>query len=144
MVQYHIHKTKSQHISCLTGRKRCIFRRKKSALLLTKYVLEQKSFQIQRFNIHEKSKWAEHHKKIKQIKKKRYWYYSLVGTDSVVGTDIVIISNDKTLLLLFFLFYYIFFRWDDFPSIFHRECELLSSEEMFITLQILVFLIRST
>ena len=80
----------------------------------------------------------------KKKKKKRYWYYSLVGTDSVVGTDIVIISNDKTLLLLFFLFYSIFFRWDDFPSIFHRECELLSSEEMFITLQILVFLIRST
>ena len=73
------------------------------------------------------------------------WYYSLVGIYSVVGTDIVIISNDKTLLLLlFFLFYSIFFRWDDFPSIFHRECELLSSEEMFITLQILVFLIRST
>ena len=144
MVQYHIHKTKSQHISCLTGRKRYILRGKKSGLLLTKYVLEQKSFQIQRFNIHEKSKWAEHHKKIKQIKKKTVlilltsWYWQCSWYWHC--------NNFKwqNFIIIIFLFYYIFFRWDDFPSIFHRECELLSSEEMFITLQILVFLIRST
>ena len=59
MVQYHIHKTKSQHISCLTGRKRYILRRKKSALLLTKYVLKQKSLQIQRFNIQKKKNFTD-------------------------------------------------------------------------------------